>query len=256
MVSAVRDAIAGEATVRVENVYKRFGSVEALRGVSYTARPGEILYILGPNGSGKTTLVRVTLGLYSPDRGVVEVLGARPGSGGWERVRSQVGYVPENADVYERLTGAEIIGFYARIYGGRNWRRLAERAARISGLSGKELARRAGEYSKGMRRRLLLAIALMHEPRIVFLDEPFSGVDVISAHRIRMILSRLRSGGSSVIATSHNVFEAERHADRILFIYKGVKLFEGTVEEAHASYNASTLEEAFVKAVEGAGIDG
>jgi len=235
--------------VIARGVEKSFKGKKALCGVSLSLFPGEILYVLGPNGSGKTTLVRTLLGLYEPDRGEIRVLGGRPGGSEWPRILNDIGYLPENADVYERLTGLEIIEFYARLRSRRRWREFVERAIEISGLAREDLARRAGGYSKGMRRRLLLAIAMMHEPRLLVLDEPFSGVDVISSHRMKILIERERGKGAGVLATSHNVLEAERYASRVLFIYRGRQVFFGTPRRALEVFSASNLEEAFVRAV-------
>ncbi len=242
---------AREVVVSVVDVWKRFKSKTALRGVSLSVRRGELVYLLGPNGAGKTTLVRVMLGLYKPTVGRVEVMGVTPGGRGWERVKVEIGYVPENADVYERLTGFEFLEFYAKLYGGSRWRELVERGVEISGLRIDDLYRRAGEYSRGMRRRLLLAAALMLRPRLLVLDEPFSGVDVISAYRMKRRLKQLSGEGVTVIATSHNILEAEKLADRIVFLYEGRVLYVGTVRGALEKYGASSLEEAFTYAAGG-----
>ncbi len=241
----------GSALVEAADVRKSFKKKEALRGVSFTLYPGEILYILGPNGSGKTTLVRTILGLYEPSGGRVRVMGVEPGGPGWGRVVREIGYLPENAEVYERLTGLEIIEFYAKLYSRREWKMLVKRAIEISGLPNEDLVRRAGSYSKGMRRRLLLAVAMMHKPRLLVLDEPFSGVDVISSHRMKLLIEEERRRGAGVIATSHNVLEAEKYATRVLFIYRGKPVFLGTPREAYEVFSASNLEEAFVRAVTG-----
>ncbi|MCE4624658.1 MAG: ABC transporter ATP-binding protein [Desulfurococcales archaeon] len=239
----------GNAAVKVIDVWKSFRGHPALKGVTLEVPSGSLFYLLGPNGSGKTTMIRVALGLYRPDHGHVETLSTVPGGSGWEEVKRVIGYVPENADVYERLTGREILEFYARLYDPDGWRGTAEYGARISGL-GEDLERRAGEYSRGMRRRLLLAVALMRRPRLLVLDEPFSGVDVISAYRMkREILRLVREEGVTVLATSHNILEAERFATRIAFIYKGRIVYEGTVEGALERYGAEGLEEAFTRAV-------
>jgi len=230
--------------VRAEGVWKSFGRHVALRGATLRAPWGSLTYLLGPNGAGKTTLVRTVLGLYRADQGVVETLCGRPRPG-----MAGIGYVPESADVYERLTGMEILAFYARIYSPRGWEVLVEEAVRVSGLSRSDLSRRAGEYSRGMRRRLLLAVALMARPRLLVLDEPFSGVDVMAAFKLKREVERLRSEGVTVVATSHNILEAERMADRVVFIHEGKTLYEGTVEGALRAFRAGDLEEAFVNAV-------
>ncbi len=238
-----------EYAVAVEGLWKSFGGKWVLRGARLRARWGEITYLLGPNGAGKTTLIRHVVGLYRADRGVVRTLCNPPGGPGWGKVVSRLGYVPENADVYERLTGLEILEFYARLYGGEDWREMLSEGVRLSGLNMEDLRRRAGSYSKGMRRRLLVAAALMRRPSLLVLDEPFSGVDVLAAYRLKRELREHVSRGLAVLATSHNILEAEKMADRIVFIHEGVILYEGTVKGALDRYGAESLEEAFARAV-------
>jgi ABC-2 type transport system ATP-binding protein len=240
-----------EHPIIVNSVWKTFGRKQVLRGISVTVRRGELAYLLGPNGAGKTTLIRTILGFYKPDRGEVRVLGVSPYSSMWERVKRKIGYVPENGDLPERLTGYEILEFFAKLYEPERWEELVMEGARISGLSPLDLSRRVGEYSKGMRRRILLAISLMREPTLLFLDEPFSGIDVITSYRMKKEIVNLTRRGVSVLATSHNILEAERFADRVMFMYEGRIVFAGTVREALESFNAETLEEAFTVAVTG-----
>lgn len=238
-----------EYAVVVEGLWKSFRGRWVLRGAGLRAGWGEITYLLGPNGAGKTTLIRHIVGLYRADRGAVRTLCSTPGGPGWEGVVSRIGYVPENADVYERLTGLEILEFYARLYGGDAWREMLSEGIRLSGLGMEDLGRRAGSYSKGMRRRLLIASALMRRPSLLVLDEPFSGVDVLAAYRLKREIREHVSRGLAVLATSHNILEAEKMADRIVFIHEGAILFEGTVEGALERYGAESLEEAFARAV-------
>jgi len=238
--------------VEARGVVKRLGGRMVLRGVSLSVPRGSVTVLAGPNGAGKTTLVRVILGLYQRDAGTVRVLGVDPLEGGWGLYR-RVGYLPEDAQPYERLTGWENILFYARLYSGGSpgeAERLARRGAELSGL-GEALGRRAGTYSKGMKRRLLLAASLMHDPELVVLDEPTSGLDVFSAHRVRGIVRGVAEAGATVLITTHNLLEAQLVADRVAFIVGGRVVFEGSVGEALEAFNASNLEEAFIAAAGG-----
>ncbi|GAB6148331.1 ABC transporter ATP-binding protein [Stetteria hydrogenophila] len=234
----------------MEGVEKRVGGRLVLRGVSLEVRAGEVHVLAGPNGAGKTTSIRVLLGLLKPDAGRVSLLGSPPGSLAGEASRL-IGYLPEDAEVYERLTGWENLLFYARLYAGsrREVVEIARRGAEISGLPWEVLRRRAGEYSKGMKRRLLLARALMHQPRLAVLDEPTSGLDVFSAVRVREAVKSMASRGTAFLVTTHNLLEASLVADRVTFIAGGRTVFTGTPGEALERYGASNLEEAFVRAV-------
>ncbi len=235
-------------------VRKRLGGREVLRGVSLRVYKGTIHVVAGLNGSGKTTSMRVLLGFYKPDAGVVRLLGVDPRGPRRTEVLRRVGYVPEDAQPYERLTGLENLRFYARLYADSDEEaeRLVERAARIAGLPWEVLERqKAGSYSRGMRRRLLLAAALMHSPELLVADEPMSGLDAVAAFKLRRLIKSLAAGGSTFIITTHDLREAEEIADRVTFIHRGVTVFEGSVSEALEAYSAGSLEEAFVRAVGG-----
>ena len=194
------------------------------------------------------------LGLIGRDSGVIRVLGVEPGSRGWDRVKTRIGYLPEDAGVYDRLTGWENLLYYALLYTGgdrRSAEELAHRGAELAGLGWDDLDRRAGEYSRGMKRRLLLARTLMHEPSLVVLDEPTSGLDVFSALKIRRTIREMAKLGSTVIVTTHNLLEAQQIADVVSFISDGIVLCTCTPSEALDIFEANDLEEAFVKAVSG-----
>lgn len=241
----------GDYAVVVEGLVKRVKGRIILRGITLRVPRGSVFVLAGPNGSGKTTTIRTLLGLYRADEGSIEVLGVTPGSSDWKRVQSRIGYLPEDAEPYERLSGYENLLFYARLYAtGREdlSSRYLENAIAISGLSREELARRAGDYSKGMKRRLLLATALMHDPELAVLDEPTTGLDVFSAYRIRGLIKELAGRGKTVIVTTHNMFEAQVIADYVAFIVEGTVIFSGRVSDALRAFAAGNLEEAFIRA--------
>lgn len=237
--------------VILEGVYKRVKGKVILESINLRVPKGSLFILAGPNGSGKTTTVRVMLGLYKPSSGRVEVLGAEPRGRGWRGVVERIGYLPEDAAPYERLTGYENILFYAKLYsrGDKSREReYFERGVELSGLTHEQLRMKAGEYSRGMKRRLLLATSLMHDPDLAVLDEPTSGLDVFSSYRIRKWIRSLVDRGKTVILTTHNMLEAETIADHIAFIVRGRTIFSGTVEDALREYRASSLEEAFINA--------
>jgi len=243
-----------DVVVSMRGVVKRFRDKTILRGVDLVIPSGRVYVIAGPNGAGKTTTIRVMMGLYKPDSGLVRVLGGVPGGPGWEGIKTRIGYLPEDASPYERLTGYENILFYARLYAEGDEDKipgLVERAVQISGLSRDDLERRAGEYSKGMKRRLLLAISLMHRPVLAVLDEPTSGLDVFSAYAVRETIRDLAGQGASIVLTTHNLLEAERVADMVAFINRGRVVYQGSVKGALEAYDASSLEEAFIRAAGG-----
>ncbi len=240
-----------EAVV-VRDLRKRFGKKEALRGVTFTVKQGEIFGLIGPNGAGKTTTLRIIATLLRPTSGDVYVYGVnvleRP-----DDVRSMTSYLPEESDIYLRLTGYENLKFFAMIY-AKNKKEIDEMieyAKKISGLSEDELNRLTKTYSKGMRRKLALARSLMVKPKLAILDEPTSGLDVYAAVKVREAIKEfVRNINSAVILSSHNMLEVEYLCDRVAFISRGRIIEIGTPAELKAKFNALNLEEAFIRAVE------
>jgi ABC-2 type transport system ATP-binding protein len=210
---------------------KKFDDFQAVDGVTLTVKPGQILALLGQNGAGKTTTVRMLTALLLPTRGWARINGYDVVKQAAD-VRASVGVLTEQHGLYVRMTGLEYLDFFGEVY------RLtpAARNARIKylldyfGLS--EAARkRVGEYSKGMRQKLALARALMHEPPVLLLDEPTSAMDPESARLVRDEIARLKTSQRTIIICTHNLAEAEVLADTIAIIYRGRILLSGTLDE-------------------------
>ena len=205
-----------------EKLTKRFGSLVAVNNISFSVKEGEIFGFLGPNGAGKTTTVRMLLGVLPPDSGKAFVLGFNVKEKPLE-VRKRIGVVPEAANVYLDLTVWQNLMFMAELYGvPRNLRR--SRAREL--LDFMEMLERRNEkakkLSKGLRQRLLICMALIHEPKVLFLDEPTVGLDVENARRIREMLRELnREEGVTIFLTTHNMWEAEELCHRIAIINRG-----------------------------------
>ncbi len=241
-----------DKVIVASSVVKRIKKKQVLNGVNMTVYRGDVYVLAGPNGAGKTTFIRILMGLIRRDGGKIQVLGVDPQSGEWENIKTRIGYLPEDASPYDRLTGWENLLFHAMLYTGGDrdlaWK-YAKRGAEISGLTAEDLERRAGGYSRGMKRRLLIATTLMHGPDLVVMDEPTSGLDVFAAYKVKKTIKELSSRGYTFLITTHDMAEAQELASRIGFINRGVTMFEGTIEEALSRFNAETLEEAFVRAV-------
>lgn len=234
-----------EAVV-VEDLVKRYGNVIALRGISFTVEQGEIFGLVGPNGAGKTTTLRILATLLTPSSGKVEILGHDVVTER-DEVRKLISYLPEEAGAYPYLTGREYLELMARIY--RAGPEAVEEGIRIAGL-GEAIDRQVRTYSKGMKRRLQLARALMVRPKLAILDEPTSGLDVVHAvHVRRMIKKYAKKHGVSVLLSSHNMLEVHYLCDRVALIDKGVLKLVGRPEELLEEYGASNLEEVFVRVV-------
>jgi ABC-2 type transport system ATP-binding protein len=221
--------------VRVEGVVKDFRPGFGLRrrrvlhGISFGVREGEIFGFVGPNGAGKTTTLKVLLGLIRPSAGRASVLGHDVSE---TEFRRHVGFLPENPYFYDYLTGREILHFYARLCGVPR----GERDARVDMLlSWVGLARAADEklrtYSKGMQQRAGIAQALVHDPKVVFLDEPMSGLDPIGRAEIRDLILRLRADGKTVFMNTHILSDVETLCDRVAIIAGGRIRHEGPISD-------------------------
>ena len=204
--------------LRATGVVKRFGDREALRGVSLEARGGEVIAVLGPNGAGKTTLLEILAGAQEADGGAIE----RPAGG--------VGWVPQRLSVYSRLTVAENLRLFARLEKLDQPKAAVQRMLEITGLE--ERADDAVDtLSGGNRQRVNVAVGLLSKPDVVLMDEPSAALDPRQRARFWDVAARLVAEGAAVLFTTHDVAEAERHADRVLVIADGEMLFDGTSEE-------------------------
>ena len=217
--------------LQIENVVKTFASRRALDGVSLELRPSEVLGLLGPNGAGKSTLVRTIMGRVRPDSGSVTIFG-KPALVGDTEARAEVGVVPQEIALYPNLTSHENLIVFGR-YLGLNGTALAEAMKRS--LDWAALSDRANEpvklFSGGMKRRLNMAVGVLHRPRVLLLDEPTVGVDPQSRERIYQMIESLRADGVSLIYTTHYMEEAERLCDRIAIIDAGRVIATGTKDE-------------------------
>lgn len=203
----------------------------AVNGVTLNVQPGRILALLGQNGAGKTTTVRMLTALLTPTRGWARVAGYDVTKDPQE-IRANVGVLTEQHGLYMRMTGIEYLEFFGKVYGldpkARKLR--SDHLLEYFGLS-EASRRRCGEYSKGMKQKLALARALMHDPSVLLLDEPTSAMDPESSRLVRDEISRLRSSQRTIVICTHNLAEAEALADRIAIIYRGKILLNDTLDE-------------------------
>jgi len=220
-----------KTVVEVCGITKIFGNVKAVDGVSYSVNRGEIFGILGPNGAGKTTTVRITIGIIPPDRGEAYIMGYNVHKEP-VKVRSFIGVVPEISNPYPDLTVWDNLMLVGKLYCIPREVRVERAKKLLETLRIREVYnRKAKTLSKGMRRRLLLAMALISDPDILFLDEPTSGLDVISARIIRSMLLELKRQGKTIVLTTHNINEAGMMCDRVAIMNRGRIIALGTPEE-------------------------
>jgi linearmycin/streptolysin S transport system ATP-binding protein len=220
-----------EPILEVIDVRKQYGDTTALDGVSFHVERGEVFGLLGPNGAGKTTLLSILSCLQPATSGEVRILG-RPVREHDRDLRRHVGIVPQELALYGQLTARENLEFFGELYGlgGADLRRRAAEVLRAIGLEDRA-DRRVDTFSGGMKRRLNLAVGLIHQPPLLMLDEPTVGVDPQTREAIFEIVERLAEAGAAILYTTHYMEEAERLCDRIAIIDEGQIIAEGTLEE-------------------------
>lgn len=202
--------------VVLENLVKFFGRFAALRGISASFSPGRLYVVLGDNGAGKSTLLRVISGLMEPSQGSFTLLGARR----TRDVAHRVGYMGHATLLYDELSGMENLRYFAGLYGIHD-DEVSRSAMKMVGLD-PDLSRRVGQYSQGMRQRLSLARAVLHNPELMLLDEPFSNVDVRSAREMAAILGRVRDQGKTIFVVTHQAALMEGVADEFVHMAAGL----------------------------------
>ncbi len=217
--------------IETHDLSKQFHDFMAVDGVNLSVEPGQILALLGQNGAGKTTTVRMLTALLQPSRGWARVAGYDVVKNGYD-VRASVGVLTEQHGLYMRMTAVEYLDFFGQVYSlspsARKTR--SETLLEYFGLA-EAAKRRVGEYSKGMRQKLALARAMMHDPGVLLLDEPTSAMDPESARLVRDEIARLKSSKRTIVICSHNLNEVEALADKIAIIYRGRILIQGTLDE-------------------------
>jgi sodium transport system ATP-binding protein len=235
--------------IRVNNLYKRFGSVTAVDGVSFTAEDGKVTGLLGPNGAGKTTALRMLYALMQPDEGTIFVddidAVAEP-----QKAQSHLGVLPDVSGLYPRLTPREHIAYYGQLHGlsGELLQRRTDHLIRMLDMTA-IADRRTQGFSHGERTKVALARAVVHDPKNILLDEPTNGLDVMSTRAVRDIIRAFRAEGRCVLFSSHVMQEVSALCDRIVVIARGRVVASGSPDELRAKTGHQSLEDAFVALV-------
>ena len=236
--------------LELRDVSKAYRSIPAVENVSFTLREGEVLGYLGPNGSGKSTTVKMVIGLIEPTKGKIFFEG-RDIREDIAAYRAQLGYVPEEAQVYTHRSGLEYLQLVGRLRGMPE--PLIDRKARdllaLLGLGGAEFSPMSS-YSKGMKQRVLIAAAILHDPKLIVFDEPLSGLDAISARLFKDLLSLLSKQGKAVLYISHVLEVVERVCDRVIVLSKGRMVADAAPAELTKLMKLSSLESVFAQLVD------
>ncbi len=241
------NASAENIAVEVRNLTKKYGRTTALHDLSFEIGKGEIFGLFGPNGAGKSTFLSILATILEPTSGDIMI-------NGWsvreqpDMVKGEIGYVPQDIALYPMLSGRDNLDFWAGIYGlsGKLKKERIKEAVEVVRL-GDRIKDRVSQYSGGMKRRLNIAVSLMHHPRVLLMDEPTAGVDIQSRSFILEALSALKKEGRTIIFTSHYVDELETLCDRIAIMDKGRILAMGSADELKKSNGADDLETVMLK---------
>jgi ABC-2 type transport system ATP-binding protein len=236
-----------DIAIKVSDLTKSYGKILAIDHLNFEVGKSEIFGFLGPNGAGKTTTIRILTGLSRPTGGKASILGLDINSE-IVQIKKHIGVVPETSNLYDELSAFGNLLFMARLYGvpRRERRKRAEELLRTFGL----YERRDSPFrtfSRGMKRALTIACALIHNPEIVFLDEPTVGLDVVAARSLRNLISNLQKHETTIFLTTHYLEEADLLCDRVAILVKGKILAVGTPEVLKAKAEEKSLEEAFIK---------
>ncbi len=244
-----KDGRAGRPIIQVEGLGKRYGDFWAVKDVSFSLRPGEVFGLLGPNGAGKTTTLRIIAGLMAPSEGTVLVDGLPPYRRQIE-TKNKIGFLTGNTKLYAKLTPRELLKFFGRLY-GMTPQQISERSEHLIKLLNIEdfADRYCGQLSTGQSQRVNIARALLPDPPILILDEPTTGLDILSSHFIIEIVQKYKENGKAILFSTHILTEAELICDRIGILHRGKLIAQGTLSQLLELSDSQTLAQAFLRLI-------
>lgn len=234
-----------EPVVDIKNLRMSFDAKEVLKGIDLEIYPGQIIGYIGPNGAGKSTTVKILLGLIDGYRGQIKIFGEDI-SGGSVEYKRKIGYVPETVEIYDNLTAYEYLTFIGEVY-GLDLEQVNSKAKKLMSMLGIEEVyhARIASYSKGMKQKLLIISSLIHNPDLLFLDEPLSGLDANSVMIVKEILAELAALGKTIFYSSHIMDIVEKISSRIILINDGEIVADGSFEELKEKSRQGSLEQIF-----------
>lgn len=238
-------SLTGEPVISIKGLSMSYGSNEVLKGINLEIYSGQIIGYIGPNGAGKSTTVKILLGILEGYQGKVRVFGEDISSDNIE-YKKRIGYVPETADVYESLTAQEYLTFIGELY-GMDFGTADGKAKRLMSLFsiGEVYNTRISSFSKGMKQKVLIIASLLHNPDILFFDEPLSGLDANSVMVFKEVMSELAAQGKTIFYSSHIMDVVEKISDRIIILNSGRVMADGTFDELKEQCSEGSLEEIF-----------
>jgi ABC-2 type transport system ATP-binding protein len=230
----------------LDGIVKRFGDFTAVNNISLSVPRGSVYGFLGPNGAGKTTTIRMIMNIIRPDEGDIRILGEPAG----EEIKARTGYLPEERGLYKKMKVLELVTYFATLKGldAREARRRATSLLEDVGL-GEWMQRNCQDLSKGMQQKVQIVATVIHEPELVILDEPFSGLDPVNTEVLKDRVLQLRDRGATVLFSTHIMEQAERLCDSVVLIDRGEKVLDGTIDEVKASSGGEVV---LVETVDGA----
>jgi ABC-2 type transport system ATP-binding protein len=226
-----------DVVIELDGVNKRFGALHAVRGVSFAIRRGQVCGFLGPNGAGKSTTIRMVMSILLPDDGTIRVLG-----GSALDAKDRIGYLPEERGVYRKMKAADFLRFMARLKGIsrpdadariRAWLERVE----LPGVAQKKCE----ELSKGMQQKLQFIASVLHEPPLLILDEPFSGLDPVNRRLLSSIVRQLKESGTTILFSTHQMEQAEDLCDQVLLIHRGTKMLDEPIQSIRGQFDPRTI---------------